>query len=143
MHLADIDGDGQLDVICSATSIKGAGSFIAFFNAYNNWEDHDDVVDAGDGIGIVRINGIWDIVTAHDGQTWLYINPLTYGQNARTARWKGYPIGSGMEGNALEGGLLNGVPTIFEASNEVGTELDGEVAGPWPQGFGMFQPSGT
>ena len=131
MNVVDIDGDGLLDVLCSATIEEGTGSYIAYYNGNNNWEEHDEVTPAGDGIAVVRINGVWDIAASPDGETLLYINPLTYGQNPRTTGWQAYDIGPGDEGNSLEGGMLNGVPTLFASSNEE----------PWSPGFVMFNPT--
>jgi hypothetical protein len=58
MKVVDIDGDGLLDVLCSATIEEGTGSYIAYYNGNNNWEQHDAVTPAGDGIAVVRINGV-------------------------------------------------------------------------------------
>jgi hypothetical protein len=139
MHVADIDGDGRLDVVCSSTEDRGdSGGYIAYQNNYNDWSVvHNSTPLVSDGIAIVRISNIWDIAVSNAGATFLYINPRTYGRNPRTTTWQAYKIGPGAEGTSLEGGMLSGQPVIYECSNETG------YVGPWSYGCVMFQPVGT
>jgi hypothetical protein len=128
-------------VVCSSDSESPGGQqggYVAYQNAYNNWTEVDDTTPlVSDGIGLVRINNIWNIAVSNTGATYLYWNPLNNGQNPRTTTWPVYSIGAGAEGNSVEGGMLDGVPTIFECANETG------YAGVWPDGCVMFQPNGT
>jgi hypothetical protein len=39
---------GQLNVVGSASSVKGTGPFVSYWNgAYNNWDEHGDVFASG------------------------------------------------------------------------------------------------
>jgi hypothetical protein len=100
IHLADVDGDGKLDVVCSSTVLENDhGGYIAYQNSPTNWTvASDSTPKVGDGIGITNINGIWDIVSAFHGVTYLYWNPLNRGSNPRRAAWTAYNIGIGDEG---------------------------------------------
>jgi hypothetical protein len=55
IRLADMDGDGKLDVVCSASMTLGTGSFVVFQNNYNNWKVVYDVANLGDGVDVIAI----------------------------------------------------------------------------------------
>ncbi len=130
MHLVDVDGDGNLDVACSSTGLRGTGSFISFFNYWSDWSEVDDVVDAGDGITYVTENGLPHLITSVDSGTYIWINPRLYGGNARKDKWSSYRIAEGDEDNTVEAGMLNGLPVVYESANE---DL-------WSRGLVMLQP---
>ena len=89
MHVADLDGDGKLDV---ATS-----SFIAFQNSADNWTTispntaHNGLApfDIGSGHGAINlvVTGPYPHPTA-----WLE-NPIEHGGNARRDQWIAHTIG--------------------------------------------------
>jgi hypothetical protein len=136
IHLADIDGDDKLDVVCSSGGKESTtNGYIAFQNAPNSWDEHDGITPkVGDGVGVVYINGIPDIVSAYrDGNVYLYWNPRNDGQNARTTPWKAFVIGPGVDGNSIEGGNLGGTPVVYECSNEE----------TWTHGCAVLFPNGT
>jgi hypothetical protein len=126
MKLADIDGDGKLDLVCSATFAVNTGSYIAYGP---NWEIHNDVFAAGDSVAVVSIQGTNEIVADPGEETVLYLNP-----GNRTSKWKGVVIGDGNKGNTLAAGFLNGYPVIYEGSNE-------NEPAQWTSGLAYFQPS--
>jgi hypothetical protein len=77
MHTADIDRDGKLDIICSADPTNGEeGGYVAYQNSPTSWDEVPYTTPlTSDGIGIININGIWDIAVSNTGATYLYWNP--------------------------------------------------------------------
>jgi hypothetical protein len=128
MKIADIDGDGYLDLVCSAVVIEGTGSFIAY-GPLTSADVHNDVFAAGDSVAVINIAGVNDIVANPGAATTLYLNP-----GNRTSVWQGVNIGDGNEGNTLAAGSLNGRAVIYEGSNE-------KEPIEWPSGVAYFQPS--
>jgi hypothetical protein len=55
IRLEDLDGDGKVDVICSAGILLRAPAFVAFQNDPLNWQVVDNVADVGDDIAVVRV----------------------------------------------------------------------------------------
>jgi hypothetical protein len=83
MKIADIDGDGYLDLVCSAVVIEDTGSFIAY-GPLTSADVHDDVFAAGDSVAVINIAGVNDIVANPGAATTLYLNP-----GNRTSVWQG------------------------------------------------------
>ena len=128
MKIADIDGDGYLDLVCSATVLANTASFIAY-GPLTSADVHNDVFAAGDSVAVINIAGVNDIVANPGAATTLYLNP-----GNRTSVWQGVIIGDGNEGNTIAAGSLNGQPVIYEGSNETEPVE-------WPSGVTYFQPS--
>jgi hypothetical protein len=107
IRLEDLDGDGKLDVICSAGILLRAPAFVAFQNDPLHWEVIDNVADVGDDIAVVRIG---ESPTPHlvgadqTGRIYWYENPRLKGGNARTANWVKHYIGPGNVGNSFAAG---------------------------------------
>jgi hypothetical protein len=138
IKLADINGDGLVDVICTgAAFLPGSQPFIAYQTAnINTWNVVDSSVTqikVGDGVAIWTHNGINNVIGSHGSSTYIYENPLNFGGNPTTQVWPGFPIGPGADGNAL-GNLPNNMGVIV-ADSEEGT---GEP--PWTYGLVQFAP---
>lgn len=154
IRLADMDGDGKRDVVCSASKILGTGSFIAFQNKDHHWQVVNNVASLGDGVDVISIDGkdAPQLVGANtaDGNIYWYQNPCTrvpFGHAApcsasRKSRWNSYKINSDNAGTA-KGNSFTSAPVMFDgiagvitAANEV---EDGTVYAP---GIAWFYPSG-
>ncbi|HWW79470.1 MAG TPA: VCBS repeat-containing protein [Steroidobacteraceae bacterium] len=107
IRLEDLDGDGKVDVICSAGILLRAPAFVAFQNDPLNWQVIDNVAAVGDDIAVVRVGDdpTPNLVGADQtGQIFWYENPRLKGGNARTANWVKHYIGPGNVGNAFAAG---------------------------------------
>jgi hypothetical protein len=107
IRLEDLDGDGKVDVICSAGILLRAPAFVAFQNDPLNWQVIDNVADVGDDIAVVRVGGdpTPHLVGADQtGQIFWYENPRLKGGNARVAHWAKHYIGPGNVGNSFAAG---------------------------------------
>jgi hypothetical protein len=134
IRLADMDGDGKLDVICSASALLGTSSFIAFQNSHDSWQVVYNIANLGDGVDVIAIAGqnspnlVGGAVT--DGNVYWYENPckrVPFQQSmpcgvSRTAGWKAHRINSGnigdASGNSFTTIMMNGIASVITASNE-------------------------
>jgi len=127
MRVADLDGDGLLDVVCSGSTILGVSSFVAFQNSSGPWTiigpanigEGVALLDIGSGKGLIHIVGN-DNVT---GDLSWWENPRETGGNARTETWERRTIASpGAEGFSIETGILTqtGRMDVVVAQNENG-----------------------
>lgn len=140
---ADINGDGLVDLACSAETITGSAGFVAYQTSnIGVWDVQPNTstgIDIGDGIVVWKdpSTGINHIIGCEDGNTWLYINPLSSGQNpATTVSWARVRIGPGAEGNSVSN-LPNNLGVLV-ASNE-----ESDVTPGWSYGLVQFQPPST
>jgi hypothetical protein len=138
IRLADMDGDGKLDVVCSASMALGTGSFVVFQNNYNNWKVVYDVANLGDGVDVIAIAGSdsHHLVGANaaDGNIYWYENPcrrVPFQQStpcyvSRTARWAAHKIASPntgtAKGNSFTTITIGGVDSVIAATNEHASE---------------------
>src|ERR1700749_2797996 len=150
IRLADMDGDGKQDVICSASAVLNTRSFIAFQNKHNDWQITDNVANLGDGVDVIDIagNNSLHLVGANsaDGNIYWYQNPcirVPFRQSkpcpvSRAAGWIAHKISSTDDGTASGNSFTtitnNGVDGVIAASNE---EEDGRVS---PLGIAWFYP---
>jgi hypothetical protein len=107
IRLEDLDGDGKVDVICSAGILLRAPPFVAFQNDPLNWQVIDNVADVGDDIAVVRVGDdpTPNLVGADQtGQIFWYENPRLKGGNARRPNWVKHYIGPGNVGNSFAAG---------------------------------------
>lgn len=107
IRLEDLDGDGKVDVICSAGILLRAPAFVAFQNDPLNWQVIDSVADVGDDIAVVRVGNdpTPNLVGADQtGQIFWYENPRLKGGDARRANWVKHYIGPGNVGNSFAAG---------------------------------------
>ena len=117
LHVADLDQDGQLDVVCSAATAYGTKSFIAFQNTYNDWQIVADPFripsstdSIGDGIDVISINGgpRINVVGATESGVYWFKNPKLNTGNPRSQAWRGSFVGAGNFGVSIGTGVFNG-----------------------------------
>jgi hypothetical protein len=133
IRLADMDGDGKLDVVCSGSTVLRTGSFIAFQDDRNKWQIVNDVAHLGDGVDAIATSGTEsNLVGASmvDGNIYWYQNPCTrvpFRQSvpclaSRRAGWTGHQINAASigdaSGNSFTSITINGVDGVITASNE-------------------------
>jgi hypothetical protein len=150
LRLADMDGDGKLDVVCSAAPQRGTGSFIAFQNNYNDWQLVNNVANLAEDVDVIAIAGSDSphLVGANlaDGNIYWYQNRCTrvpFRQStpcsaSRTAGWTAHKINSDnagtASGNSFTTITISGVDGVIAADNE---EDDGLIYTP---GVAWFYP---
>ena len=141
MRLADIDGDGKLDIVCSASKALGTGAFIAFQNKDHDWQVVDNVAPLGDGVDVISIGreAAPQLAGAStgDGNIYWYQNPCTRVpflqatpcSASRTSLWKEHRINSDnagiARGNAFTSAPVtpSGIAGLITAANEVEDEV--------------------
>jgi FG-GAP-like repeat len=133
INFADIDGDGKIDIVCSASSILGSSSSIAYQNSPNSWSVESNVTPSGDALAVVTIAGYpGNHLVACDPNTgtlvW-YRNPGNRGTG-----WAPYTIGDCNEGVSIQTGIFNGSDGVIVASNE--DEPDA-----WAPGLVWYEPN--
>ncbi len=138
IKLADIDGDGLLDVICTGGAfLPGSEPFVAYQTAnLSVWTVVPSTVtniNVGDGVAVYTYNGINNLIGCNGSSTYLWENPRNFGGNPKTQTWPVSVIGPGANGNAL--GNLPGNMGVTVADSEEGT-----TAPPWTYGLVQFSP---
>jgi hypothetical protein len=126
IRVEDLDGDGKVDVVCSAGIMLRAPAFVAFQNDPLNWQVVDQVADVGDDIAVVHLgtNPIPHLVGSdQSGGIYWYENPRLKGGSARTSGWAKHYIGPGNVGNSFVAGKWS------SATDDVLT-VDNEHEGP-------------
>jgi hypothetical protein len=140
LHIADLDQDGLADVVCSATSGLGTKSFIAFQNAYNDWQIVDDPFripgssdSIGDAVALISINGgpRINVVGATEAGTYWFNNPKLNGGNPRSDSWQGSFVGGGNGGATIGTGVFNGSRESIEVAS---------YEEPWAPGLVWYEP---
>jgi lysophospholipase L1-like esterase len=138
IKLADMDGDGLLDVICTGGAfLPGSEPFIAYQTSnLSVWTVVPSTVtqiNVGDGVAVYSYNGINDLIGCNGSSTYIWENPRNFGGNPKTQTWPVSIIGPGAIGNAL--GNLPGNMGVMVADSEEGTG-----APPWTYGLVQFSP---
>ncbi len=131
MYLADLDGDGQLDVVCN-TSIffrKPSGGWIQIATAnYNRTEKGLSLFDSGSGLGAIDLLGTGN---SPNFQLGWYENPRDAGNhtgNAQSDPWVFHPIGPAY-GNYVTGdGISYAAMDVNGDGHEDIITCDGEYA---------------
>jgi hypothetical protein len=126
IRLADIDGDGKMDIVCSGSSGLGTHGYVAFQNSPTSWTnvqvanpgDGIATLDIGSGLGAINIAGV-----DPSGNVSWWENPREAGGNARTGTWTQHIIAkvTGATGASIATGVLDssGRMDIAVCSNEV------------------------
>jgi len=143
LRVGDLDQDGLLDVVCSATRAGGTLSSIAFQNASGLWKVVDDpfrlrglIASVGESIGLISITGAprINVVAATDEGVYWFKIPKFTGGNPRTDPWPGYRVGGANRGVAIGTGVFNrSRDSIVAASNE-------EIPEAWKSGLVWYEP---
>jgi hypothetical protein len=143
LRVGDVDGDGLLDVVCSATQVGGTLSFIAFQNASGPWQIVNDplrldgaIARVGESIDLISISGgpRINVVAANDAGVYWFKNPRLIAGNPRTDLWPGYRIGDANRGVAIATGVFNPPhESVVVASNE-------ELPSAWTRGLVWYEP---
>jgi hypothetical protein len=122
IRLEDLDGDGKVDIICSASISLRAPAFIAFQNDPDHWQVVYDAADVGDGIAVLRVgsDSLPHLVGSDpSGNIFWYENPRARGGSARTSHWNKHFIGPGNVGNSFAAGKLDAdKDAVITAANE-------------------------
>ncbi|HZU88303.1 MAG TPA: VCBS repeat-containing protein, partial [Stellaceae bacterium] len=124
IRLADIDGDGKMDIVVSSSEVLGSTSAILFQNNPDSWTEVEfgrlgeglALIDIGSGLGRVDIAG-----GGGDSVVW-FENPREEGGDARTGTWTEHVIASlpYAEGDSFAGGVFSagGRMDLIVAANE-------------------------
>lgn len=143
LRVADVDGDGLLDIVCSATQAGGSLSFIAFQNASGSWQIvndpfrlHGAIARIGESIDLISISGgpRTNVVAANDAGVYWFKNPGLTSGNPRTDPWPGYRVGEANRGVSIATGVFDrSQESIVVASNE-------ELPAAWMPGLVWYEP---
>jgi hypothetical protein len=133
LRIADIDGDGKQDIVCSGTNLKGETvARVAFQDDVDRWQEVDLFANAGDGIAVLKINDRNNIVGCNDTSLDWYENPG--GAAARNfAAWNVHHIGACTKGTALTTLNVGNREIVVQASNE----------DEWADGLAYFDAGGN
>jgi hypothetical protein len=152
LKLADLDGDGKLDVLGSGGEFpsKVLTGFISFQNSYNSWPVGSFAPPAGDSIDVVGISGVnggarTNIVACNASNNSLYWYQNPGGSAARGSGWTAHLIASTVnsgqpacnEGVTLASMTVGNRDIVIVASGETG------AVPAWPAGLGYFDPGST
>lgn len=152
LHIADLDGDGKLDVIGSGSQFPSniSKGFIVFQNNYNSWVAGTFAPPSGDGIDVIRISGVnggarTNLVSCNPSNNSMYWYQNPGKSTARTATWKAHLIASKSingqpactQGVALATVNIGNRDIVVVASSEI------ENNEYWSPGLGYYDPGTT
>jgi hypothetical protein len=134
IRIADIDGDGKLDIVLSASKILGnAPNFILYQNTPTSWQKVDGPGDLQDDIDVISVgcarNALVGPAADNSGIYW-FAYP-----GSRTGSWARHFLGAGNKGTAVAAGTKDGKDYVIVASNE-------DYPLPWTGGLAYYtQPA--
>ena len=152
LKLADIDGDGKLDVLASGIEYPSPRStgFISFQNNYNSWPMGSIVPPAGDSIDVLGISGVsggarTNIVACNSSNNSLYWYQNPGGSAARGSGWTAHLLASTVNGS--QPACNEGVPlaSLNVGNRDIVIVASGESdpVDAWVAGLGYFDPGST
>jgi hypothetical protein len=145
LHLADLDGDGKLDVVASGLAAYGFSTgFLSFQNTSSSWTLGTFIPPVGESIDVLAVNGgaRTNFVACNPNNNSLYWYQNPGGSAARGKGWTAHLIAStSISGQpACERGVSLGSlhvgnrDIVLVASNETDNGLA------WTPGLGYFDP---
>jgi hypothetical protein len=150
LKLADIDGDGKLDVLASGIEFPSPRltGFISFQNSYNSWPMGSFTPPAGASIDVVKISGVnggarTNIVACNTSNNSLYWYQNPGGSAARGSGWTAHLIASTVNGSQRACDVGVNVASLNVGDRDIVIVASGESNVPWPAGLGYFDPGST
>jgi hypothetical protein len=152
LRLADLDGDGKLDVIGSGGEIpsKVLTGFISFQNSFNSWPVGSFATPAGDSIDVVGVSGVnggarTNIVACNSSNNSLYWYQNPGGSAARGSGWTAHLIAGTVNGGqpACNEGVT--ISSLNVGNRDIVIVASGETGSvpAWAAGLGYFDPGST
>jgi hypothetical protein len=126
IRLADLDGDGKVDIITSSSGLNGTVSGLIYQNSPDSWTPVSlplgagaAVLDIGSGLGAI------DVVSGDGNNIVWWENPRETGGNARTGNWVEHIVAAmgSADGATFATGVFSasGRQDIIAAENETNT----------------------
>jgi hypothetical protein len=152
LRLADLDGDGKLDVLGSGGEIpsKVLTGFISFQNSFNSWPVGSFAPPAGDSIDVVGVSGVnggarTNIVACNSSNNSLYWYQNPGGSAARGSGWTAHLIAGTVNGGqpACNEGVT--ISSLNVGNRDIVIVASGETGAvpAWAAGLGYFDPGST
>ena len=131
IRIADIDGDGKLDIVCSASKSLGTSpNFILYQDTPTSWQKVDGPGSLQDDIDVISVSGAHDAIVgpaADNSGIYWFAYP-----GSRTGSWTRNFLGVGNKGTTVAAGTKDGKDYVIVASNEE----------PWTGGLAYYtQPA--
>jgi hypothetical protein len=137
LHLVDLDGDGQLDVLASGSEYPTlyATGFMVFQNSYNSWSLGAFAPDGGDSIDVIAINGVNGGARTN----------IVGCDAARGSGWTAHLIASTSVSGLPACNLGVSVASLSVGNRDIVIIASGEVGSvpPWTPGLGYYDPGST
>jgi hypothetical protein len=144
LHLADLDGDGKLDVLASGLAAYGFSTGFLSFQNTSTWTLGAFIPPAGESINVLAVNGgaRTNIVACNPNNNSLYWYQNPGGSAARGKGWTSHLIASTSisgqpackQGVSLGSLNVGNRDIVLVASNETDNGV------PWTPGLGYFDP---
>jgi hypothetical protein len=150
LKLADLDGDGKLDVIGSGSEYpsKVITGFISFQNSFNSWPLGSFAPPAGDSIDAVAISGVNggarnNLVACNPNNNSLYWYQNPGGTAARGSSWTPHLIASTVLGGAAACNEGVTLASLAVGNRDIVIVASGESVPSWSPGLGYYDPGSS